>query len=55
MAPVRAEPVSVPTETVPLDVEIVPGCDHFYNGREEAIQAIVSSWLAKALRLDAMR
>jgi alpha/beta superfamily hydrolase len=36
-------------------VEIVPGCDHFYNGREEAIQAIVSSWLAKALHLDATR
>ncbi len=39
----------------PCDVEIVPGCDHFYNGREEAIQAIVSSWLAKALHLDATR
>jgi len=39
----------------PCDVEIVPGCDHFYNGREEAIQAIVSSWLAKALHLDAAR
>jgi pimeloyl-ACP methyl ester carboxylesterase len=37
------------------DVDIVPGCDHFYNGREEAIQAIVSSWLAKALHLDATR
>jgi len=39
----------------PCDVEIVPGCDHFYNGREEAIQAIVSSWLAKALHMDAVR
>ncbi len=37
----------------PCDVEIIPGCDHFYNGREEAIQAIVSSWLAKALHLGA--
>jgi pimeloyl-ACP methyl ester carboxylesterase len=37
------------------DVEIVPGCDHFYNGREGAIQAVVSSWLAKALQLDAAR
>jgi pimeloyl-ACP methyl ester carboxylesterase len=37
------------------DVEIVPGCDHFYNGREEAIQAIVSSWLARALHLNATR
>jgi pimeloyl-ACP methyl ester carboxylesterase len=39
----------------PCDVEIVPECDHFYNGREEAVQAIVSSWLAKALRLDTAR
>ncbi len=39
----------------PCDVEIVPDCDHFYDGREEAIQAIVSSWLAKALRLDVTR
>ena len=36
-------------------VEIVPDCDHFYNGREGAIQSIVSSWLAKALHLDATR
>ena len=36
-------------------VEIVADCDHFYNGREEAIQAIVSSWLAKTLHLDATR
>jgi pimeloyl-ACP methyl ester carboxylesterase len=39
----------------PCTVEIVPDCDHFYNGREEAVQAIVSSWLAKALHLDATR
>jgi len=39
----------------PCDVEIVPDCDHFYNGREEAIQAIVSSWLAKALHLGVAR
>ena len=39
----------------PCTVEIVPDCDHFYNGREGAIQSIVSSWLAKALHLDAMR
>jgi len=36
----------------PCDVEIIPDCDHFYNGREEAIQAIVSSWLAKTLELS---
>ena len=34
------------------DVEIVPDCDHFYSGREEAIQAIVSSWLAKAMQME---
>ena len=39
----------------PCTVEIVQDCDHFYNGREEAIQAIVSSWLAKSLRLDVTR
>ena len=39
----------------PCDVEIVPNCDHFYNGREEAARAIVLSWLAKALRLSAGR
>ena len=37
----------------PCDVEIVPECDHFYNGREEAIQAVVSSWLARVLRSEA--
>src|SRR5882762_9032626 len=39
----------------PCTVEIVPDCDHFYNGREGAIQSIVSSWLAKALHLPDMR
>jgi len=39
----------------PCDVEIVSGCDHFYNGREEAVQVIVSSWLARTLKLDATR
>ena len=39
----------------PCDVEIVPNCDHFYDGREEAVQAIVLSWLAKALHLDTTR
>jgi pimeloyl-ACP methyl ester carboxylesterase len=36
-------------------VEIIPDCDHFYNGREEAVREIVSSWLAKALHLGAAR
>ena len=35
----------------PCQVEIVPDCDHFYNGREETISDIVSSWLARTLRL----
>jgi pimeloyl-ACP methyl ester carboxylesterase len=35
----------------PCQVEIVPDCDHFYNGREDAICAIVSSWLARTLGL----
>jgi pimeloyl-ACP methyl ester carboxylesterase len=39
----------------PCTVEIVPDCDHFYNGREAAVQEIVSSWLAKALHLETTR
>lgn len=35
----------------PCTVEIVPNCDHFYNGREEAVAQIVSSWLASAVPL----
>lgn len=34
------------------EVEIVPDCDHFYNGREEAVQGIVSSWLERALKFQ---
>ena len=37
----------------PCTAEIVPDCDHYYNGRDDAIQTIVSSWLAKTLHLDA--
>jgi pimeloyl-ACP methyl ester carboxylesterase len=33
------------------DVEIVSNCDHFYNGREEAVSNIVASWLKKTLAL----
>jgi len=29
----------------PCTVEIVPDCDHFYVGREEAVTALVSRWL----------
>jgi len=30
-------------------VEIVADCDHFYNGREQAVQRIVTAWLATTL------
>jgi pimeloyl-ACP methyl ester carboxylesterase len=33
----------------PCTVEIVPDCDHFYNGREDAVTQAVTSWLAKTL------
>ncbi len=32
----------------PCTVEIVSQCNHFYVGREDAVAAIVSSWLARA-------
>jgi len=35
----------------PCEVNIVANCDHFYNGREDHVAGIVSSWLAKTLRL----
>jgi pimeloyl-ACP methyl ester carboxylesterase len=31
-------------------VEIVPRCNHFYVGREDAVAASVSRWLARVLR-----
>ena len=34
----------------PCKVEIVPDCDHFYVGREEAVSNIVCSWLADAIK-----
>ena len=34
----------------PCEVEIVPDCDHFYNGREQAVQALVSGWLERTLQ-----
>jgi pimeloyl-ACP methyl ester carboxylesterase len=37
--------------TGPCQVEIVPNCDHFYNGCEDRIANLVSSWLAQMLRL----
>jgi len=36
-------------------VEIVLDCDHFYNGREEAVGEIVSSWLKRTLHLEPAR
>lgn len=34
----------------PCTVEIVPDCDHFYVGREDAVSKIVCSWLADAIK-----
>jgi pimeloyl-ACP methyl ester carboxylesterase len=34
----------------PCSVQIVPDCDHFYAGREDAVSTIVCSWLANALK-----
>jgi alpha/beta superfamily hydrolase len=36
----------------PCQVEIIPNCDHFYNGRESHVAGIVSSWLAQKLGLQ---
>lgn len=33
----------------PCTVEIVPDCDHFYNGREDAVTRAVTAWLTKTL------
>jgi pimeloyl-ACP methyl ester carboxylesterase len=35
----------------PCAVEIVPGCDHFYVDREDAVTAIVAAWLGRTLEL----
>lgn len=39
----------------PCKVEIIPNCDHFYNGREDTVCGIVSSWLIETLRLQGER
>jgi pimeloyl-ACP methyl ester carboxylesterase len=36
----------------PCAVEIVPDCDHFYNGCEAVVGEIVSSWLSRTLHLQ---
>jgi alpha/beta superfamily hydrolase len=35
----------------PCKVEIVPDCDHFYNGREDAVARIVAGWIEQTLAL----
>ena len=35
------------------EVRIVENCDHFYNGREAHVAAIVAQWLARTLALPA--
>lgn len=35
----------------PCQVEIVANCDHFYNGREDAVAKIVADWLEETLAL----
>jgi alpha/beta superfamily hydrolase len=37
--------------TAPCEVAIIPDCDHFYNGREQAVTEAVTSWLASVLAL----
>lgn len=37
----------------PCDVVVVPGCDHFYVGKEPEIARIVCEWLTHALSGDA--
>ena len=33
----------------PCEVDIIPDCDHFYRGREEAVITRVTAWLRKTL------
>lgn len=35
--------------TVPATPVVIPDCDHFYNGREEAVIAAVTGWLSRTL------
>lgn len=34
------------------DVEIVPNCDHFYVRREPAVTELVSTWLARTMKIS---
>jgi pimeloyl-ACP methyl ester carboxylesterase len=46
---------SVPTDAYKeraggrCDVVVIPDCDHFYNGREDAVCRVVSDWLADVM------
>jgi pimeloyl-ACP methyl ester carboxylesterase len=33
----------------PCDVRIVENCDHFYNGREDAVASLVADWLSSRI------
>jgi pimeloyl-ACP methyl ester carboxylesterase len=35
----------------PCEVDIIPDCDHFYRGQEDAVIARVTAWLRKTLPL----
>jgi pimeloyl-ACP methyl ester carboxylesterase len=39
----------------PCKVEIIPNCDHFYNGREDYVAKVVADWLAETLRLPKIK
>ena len=57
-AATRRDPENYPAERFrdraggTCDVEIVPDCDHFYVGRENAICDLVAGWLARTLGLS---
>lgn len=33
----------------PVDIEIIPSCDHYYAGREDAVIDVVTAWLGDVL------
>jgi pimeloyl-ACP methyl ester carboxylesterase len=35
--------------TAPATARVIENCDHFYNGREDAVAEVVTSWLAETL------
>jgi pimeloyl-ACP methyl ester carboxylesterase len=37
--------------TAPSSAVVIPGSDHFYNGKEEEVTNLVSTWLARSLDL----